>query len=44
MNETIDVAAECEIHGVIRFLNHQNVKPVEIHRHLVAVYGENVMN
>ena len=44
MNETIDVAADCEIRGVIRFLNHLNVKPVEIHRQLVAVYGENVMN
>jgi len=29
---------------VIRFLQAENVRPCEIHRRLVAVYGEHVMN
>ena len=29
---------------MIRFLQAENVRPSEIHRRLVAVYGENVMN
>jgi len=29
---------------VIRFLQAENVRPSEIHRRLVAVYGEHVMN
>ena len=29
---------------MIRFLQAENLKPSEIHRRLVAVYGEHVMN
>jgi len=36
--------ADCEVRGVIRFLQVENVRPSEIHRRLVAVYGEHVMN
>ncbi|GBM86355.1 hypothetical protein AVEN_64235-1 [Araneus ventricosus] len=35
--------ADCEVCSVIRFLNTKNVKPAEIHRQLVEIYGENVM-
>ncbi|GBL87764.1 hypothetical protein AVEN_81365-1 [Araneus ventricosus] len=35
--------AECEVRSVIRFLNAKNVKPTEIRRQLVEIYGENVM-
>ena len=44
MNEPISNPADCEVRGVIRFLQAENVKPSEIHRILVAVYGEHVMN
>ena len=37
-------SAHCELRGVIRFLQAENVRPSEIHRRLVAVYGEHVMN
>ena len=36
--------AVCEVRGVIRFLQAENFGPSEIHRRLVAVYGEHVMN
>jgi hypothetical protein len=36
--------ADCEVRGVIRFLQADNVRPSGIHRRLVAVYGEHVMN
>jgi len=32
------------VRGVIRFLQAENVRPSEIHRRLVVVYGEHVMN
>ncbi|GBM87857.1 hypothetical protein AVEN_182879-1 [Araneus ventricosus] len=35
--------SDCEMRSVIRFLNARNVKPAEIHRQLVEIYGENVM-
>ncbi|GBM33625.1 Mariner Mos1 transposase [Araneus ventricosus] len=35
--------ADCEVRCVIRFLNVKNVKPAEIHRQLVEIYGENVI-
>ena len=41
MNAPISNPADCELRGVIRFLN---VRPNEIHRRLVAVYSEHVMN
>src|SRR5215510_6303800 len=44
MNAPISNPADCEVRGVIRFLQAKNVRPSEIHRRLVAVYGEHVMN
>ena len=44
MNAPISNPADCEVRGVIRFLQAENVRPSEIHRRLVAVYGEHVMN
>jgi len=43
-NEPISNPTDCEVRGVIRFLQAENVRPCEIHRRLVAVYGERVMN
>ncbi|GBM69716.1 hypothetical protein AVEN_88221-1 [Araneus ventricosus] len=43
MLKTIADPADCEVRSVIRFLNAKNVKPAEIHRQLVEIYGENVM-
>ena len=40
----ISKPADCEVRGVIRFLQAESVRPSEIHRRLVAVYGEHVMN
>ncbi|GBO26233.1 hypothetical protein AVEN_128578-1 [Araneus ventricosus] len=34
---------DCEVRSVIRFLIAKNVKPAEIHRQHVEIYGENVM-
>ena len=42
MNATISNPADCEVRGVIRFLQAENVRPSEIHRRLVTVYGEHV--
>ena len=44
MNALISTPANCEVRGVIRFLQVEKVRPCEIHRRLVAVYGEHVMN
>ena len=44
MNALISTPADCEMRGVIRFLQAENVRPSEIHQRLVAVYGEHVMN
>jgi len=44
MNVPISNPADCEVWGVIQFLQVENVRPSEIHRRLVAVYGEHVMN
>jgi hypothetical protein len=44
MNKKIDNPADSEVRSVIRFLNAQNVRAIEIHRQLTAVYGEGVMN
>ncbi|GBN07697.1 hypothetical protein AVEN_249463-1 [Araneus ventricosus] len=40
---TIADPADCEVRSVIRFLNAKKVKPAELHRQLVEIYGENVM-
>ena len=44
MNALISTPAACEVRGVIRLLQAENVRPCEIHQRLVAVYGEHVMN
>ena len=44
MNALISTTAGCEVRGVFRFLQAENVRPCEIHQRLVAVYGEHVMN
>ena len=44
MKVLISNPADCEVRGVIRFLQAENVTPCEIHQRLVAVYGEHVMN
>ncbi|GBM12460.1 hypothetical protein AVEN_55296-1 [Araneus ventricosus] len=43
MFKTISDPADCEVRSVIRFLNAKKVRPAEIHRQLVEIYGENVM-
>ncbi|GBN57064.1 hypothetical protein AVEN_23905-1 [Araneus ventricosus] len=43
MFKTIADPADREVRFVIRFLNAKNVKPAEVHRQLVEIYGENVM-
>ena len=44
MFKTIEVAADCEIRSVIRFLNARNVLPNEIHHQICQVYGDNAMS
>ena len=44
MNALISNLADCEVRGLIRFLQAENDRPCEIHQRLVAVYGEHVMN
>ena len=44
MNALISNHADCEVRGVIRFLQAENLRPCEIHQRFVAVYGEHVMN
>jgi transposase len=44
MNKKIDNPADCEVRSVIRILKAQNVRAIDIHRQLTAVYGEGVMN
>ena len=39
----IQSPAKCELHSVIRFPNAKGERPAEIHKQIVAVYG-NVMN
>ncbi|GBN06026.1 hypothetical protein AVEN_254467-1 [Araneus ventricosus] len=43
MFKTIADPADCEVRSVMQFLNAKKVKPAEIHRQLVEIYGENVM-
>ena len=44
MKVLLSTPADCEVRGVIRFLQAENVRLCEIHQRLVAVYGEHVMN
>jgi hypothetical protein len=39
----IQSPAKCEMRSITRFLNAKGERPVEIHKQIVAVYG-NVMN
>ena len=43
MAAPIQSPAKCEVRSVIRFLNAEGESPAEIHKQIVAVYG-NVMN
>jgi hypothetical protein len=43
MAALIQSPAKCEVRSVIRFLNAKGERPEEIHKQIVAVYG-NVMN
>jgi len=43
MAAPIQNPAKCEVRSVIGFLNAKGERPAEIHKHIVAVYG-NVMN
>jgi len=43
MAAPIQSPAKCEVRSVIRFLNAKSEGPAEIHKQIVAVYG-NVMN
>ena len=40
----IENSADCEVGGVIRFLQEKNVRPCDILCRLVTIYGEGVMN
>src|SRR5215469_10557839 len=43
MSAPIQNPAKCEVRSVIRFLNAKGERPAEMHKQIVAVYG-NVMN
>jgi hypothetical protein len=43
MATPIQSPAKCEVRSVVRFLDAKGELPAEIHKHIVAVYG-NVMN
>ena len=43
MAAPIQSPAKCEVRSVVRFLKAKGERPAEIHRQIVAVYG-NVMN
>ena len=43
MTAPIQSTAKCEVRSIIRFLNTKGERPAEIHKQIVAVYG-NVMN
>jgi hypothetical protein len=44
MNKKIDNPADCEVLSVIRFLNAQIVRAIDIHRQLTTVYSKSVIN
>jgi hypothetical protein len=43
MAALIQSPAKCEVSSIIQFLNAKGERPVEIHKHIVALYGD-VMN
>ncbi|GFV79533.1 hypothetical protein TNCV_279861 [Trichonephila clavipes] len=44
MLKTIAHPTDKEVRSVIRILNVRNIKPVEIHRQVVKIYGKNLMS
>ncbi|KAL4710086.1 hypothetical protein ACJJTC_016488 [Scirpophaga incertulas] len=44
MPPTIVSPAACEVRAVIRFLSAKGVKPIDIHREICEVYGQNIMS
>jgi hypothetical protein len=44
MAAPIQSPAKCEMHSIIRFLNAKGERPVEIHKQIVAVYGNMVIS
>jgi len=44
MNVLISNPADCEVRGVIWFLQAEKIRHCEIHQRLAADYGEHVMN
>jgi transposase len=43
MAAPIQSPAKCEVHSIVRLLNAKGERPVEIHKQIVAVYGD-IMN
>jgi hypothetical protein len=43
MAAPVQSPAKCKVHSVIRFLNAKDKRPAEIHKQIVAIYGD-VMN
>jgi hypothetical protein len=41
-SKEIENPAGIEVRGVVRFLNAQNVRPIEIYRQLLEMFGEGV--
>ncbi|KAL4714916.1 hypothetical protein ACJJTC_014287 [Scirpophaga incertulas] len=44
MPPTIVSPAACEVRAVIRFLSAKGVKPIDIHREICEVDGQNIMS
>ena len=44
MDVTLSVTTKYELRAVIRFLNAKKVEPVNIHRELCEIYGQNCMS
>lgn len=44
MNPIMRNSSDCEVQSVIRFLNVQKVRPVDIYRQLKQAHGDTVMN
>ena len=44
MPPTIVSPADCEVRAVIRFHSTKDVKPIDVHREIVEVYGQNIMS
>lgn len=44
MTPTIVSPADCKVRAVIQFLSAKGVKPIDIHREICEVYGQNIMS